>query len=80
MIVPGCRRNPWHTKIKTPCEDYSGCCDSNGLEERWRARTERGMQVRRLLQLSRGEIMVSWIREWQRKSSYVVVFQVSFDD
>ena len=27
----------WHTKIKTPHEGCSGCCDSNGLEERRRA-------------------------------------------
>lgn len=40
----------------------------------------RGMRGRRLLQLPRGERMGSGIREWQRKSSYVVVFQVSFED
>ena len=40
---------------------------------------QRGMQVKRLLQLSRGENGELGQRVAE-KSSYVVVFQISFDD
>lgn len=46
LIALGCQRSLWHTKIKTPYEDYFAAVIIMDWKKDGGARTERGMQVR----------------------------------